>query len=195
LTLAGIYKPPVVIFIVNNQYAISHPVSKQCASETLHVKGLGYGVPAVRVDGNDVLAVHQASKEAYDRARAGEGPTLVELLTYRVGPHSSSDDPKRYRGDESELWCQESQDPVARLRNYMKQADLWSEAYEQQVLEKAVETVNQETRHSEKEAEPGWETLFDDVYEKIPASLEKQKAHLMLTEAGLEREETGEFPL
>lgn len=195
LTLAGIYKPPLVIFIVNNQYAISQHVSKQCASETLHIKGLGYGVPAVRVDGNDVFAVYQASREAYDRARGGEGPTLIELLTYRVGPHSSSDDPKRYRGNESDLWTTDNRDPIARLRRFMEQSDLWSQDYENQVWENAREQVNAASILSEKENEPTWESLFDDVYDVIPPALEKQKQQFLSAEKGLERQDAGAFPL
>lgn len=195
MTFAGVFKPPMVIFIVNNQYAISLPVSKQCGAETLHSKGVGYGVPSVRVDGNDVFAVYQASKEAYDRARAGEGPTLIELLTYRAGPHSSSDDPTRYRGNESDLWMSEERDPISRARSFMKQLGIWDEAYEQQVWEDARNKINAATADAEKLPEPEWATMFDDVYAEIPPALARQRDELLEKESGFERQHEGEFPL
>lgn len=195
MTFAGVFKPPVVLFIVNNQYAISLPVTKQCGAETLHAKGAGYGVPAIRVDGNDVFAVYQASKEAYARARAGEGPTLIELFTYRAGPHSSSDDPTRYRGNEAEQWLSEDKDPIARARKYMQKLGIWTEAYEEQVWEETRTRINLATAESESTPEPDWATLFDDVYEEVPPALARQRDELLETESGFERQHEGEFPL
>jgi pyruvate dehydrogenase E1 component alpha subunit len=195
LTFAGVYKPPLVLFIVNNQYAISLPVSKQCAAETLHQKGVGYGVPAVRVDGNDVIAVYQASREAYARARAGEGPTLIELFTYRAGPHSSSDDPTRYRGNEGEQWLSEEKDPIARAKHYMQTLGIWSESYEEQVWEEARTRINLATTEAEKRPEPDWSTMFDDVYAEMPPALARQRDELLEKESGFERQHEGEFPL
>jgi pyruvate dehydrogenase E1 component alpha subunit len=97
LTFAGVWKVPAVFVVQNNQWAISVPVTKQTASTTIAVKAVAYGLPGVRVDGNDLLAVHRETKAAVDRARRGEGPTLVELVTFRMGGHSSADDPTRYR--------------------------------------------------------------------------------------------------
>jgi len=195
LTFAGVYKPPVVMFIVNNQYAISLPVAKQCGAETLHVKGAGYGVPSVRVDGNDVIAVYQASKEAYARARAGEGPTLIELFTYRAGPHSSSDDPTRYRGNEGEQWASEERDPIARAKQYMQTLGIWTEAYEEQVWEEARTRVNLATTDAESRPEPSWASMFEDVYAEMPLALARQRDELLENESGFEREDEGEFPL
>lgn len=195
MTFAGVYKPPLVIFIVNNQYAISQPVSKQCGAEMLSLKGAGYGVPAVRVDGNDVIAVYQASKEAFDKARAGEGPTLIELFTYRVGPHSSSDDPTRYRGNESEQWLTEEKDPIARTRQYLKTLGIWDEAYEKRIWEDAQNRVNEATSESEKKPEPDWNSLFEDVYSELPPALARQRDELLANESGFERSEEGKFPL
>lgn len=195
MTFAGVYKPPLVIFIVNNQYAISQPVSKQCGAEALYLKGAGYGVPSVRVDGNDMVAVYQASKEAFDRARAGEGPTLIELFTYRVGPHSSSDDPTRYRGNESDQWLTEDKDPIARARTYMKSLGLWDEAYESRIWEAAQNEVNQGTTESAKKPEPDWDSLFEDVYAELPPALARQRDELLEKESEFPRQQEGEFPL
>ena len=105
MNFAGVYKTPTIFFCQNNQWAISVPVEKQTASESIAIKAQAYGFEGVRVDGNDILAVHRTTKEAADKARAGGGPTLIEAVTYRMGPHSSSDDPKRYRSDqEVEEW-------------------------------------------------------------------------------------------
>jgi pyruvate dehydrogenase E1 component alpha subunit len=195
LTFAGVYKPPVVLFIVNNQYAISLPVAKQCGAETLHAKGAGYGVPSIRVDGNDVFAVYQASREAYARARAGEGPTLVELFTYRAGPHSSSDDPTRYRGDEGDQWASQERDPIARARAYMQTLGIWTEAYEEQVWEEARTRINLATTEAESRPEPSWASLFEDVYAEVPPALARQRDELLENESGFERQDEGEFPL
>src|SRR5205823_2159802 len=99
LNFAGVLKVPVVFVCQNNQWGISTPVAAQSAAPTLAVKAQAYGLPGVRVDGNDVFAVYAATKRAVDRARAGDGPTLIEALTYRVGPHTTSDDPSRYRDE------------------------------------------------------------------------------------------------
>jgi TPP-dependent pyruvate/acetoin dehydrogenase alpha subunit len=195
MTFAGVFKPPMVLFIVNNQYAISLPVAKQCGAETLHSKGVGYGVPAIRVDGNDVFAVYQASREAYARARAGEGPTLIELFTYRAGPHSSSDDPTRYRGNEAESWLSEDKDPIARARRYMQSLGIWTEAYENQVWEEARTRINLATSEAEATAEPSWDSLFEDVYAELPPALIRQRDELIEKESGFERQHEGEFPL
>ncbi len=116
LNFAGVWKAPAVFVCQNNQWAISVPVAKQTASETLAVKAEAYGMPGLRVDGNDVLACYVAVKAAVDRARRGEGPTFVECLTYRLGGHSSSDDPTKYR-DESEAKVWEERDPLLRHRD------------------------------------------------------------------------------
>src|SRR5437763_1206764 len=97
MNFAGVFKAPVVFFVQNNQWAISVPLERQTAGP-IHRKAEGYGFPGLRIDGNDVLAVHRATSEALERARAGQGPTLIEALTYRVGAHSTADDPTRYRG-------------------------------------------------------------------------------------------------
>lgn len=195
LTFAGVFKPPLVIFIVNNQYAISLPVSKQCGAACLGDKGPGYGIPSIRVDGNDVLAVYRAARDATAHARTGKGPILVECLTYRAGPHSSSDDPTRYRGCEADQWLDPSRDPIARARSFLEKQGLWSEADEARVWEEARERVNTATAEAATRPEPAWETLFDDVYAEIPPSLARQRDELLARERGFERQHEGEFPI
>ncbi len=117
MNFGGVWKTPVVFFCQNNQYAISVPVTKQTAAPTIAAKALGYGMPGYRVDGNDVLASYAVTREAVRRARAGEGPTLIEAVTFRRGPHSTADDPTRYRTkEELEKW--EALDPIARFKTY-----------------------------------------------------------------------------
>src|SRR6185436_13788129 len=127
LAFAGVYRVPCVMICQNNHWAISVPSSRQTASATFAVKGRAYGVPSVRVDGNDVLAVYKVVTEAVERARSGGGPTFVEALTYRIGAHSSSDDPTRYRSQEEvDLWLK--RDPLLRLRGHLLAEGLLDEA-------------------------------------------------------------------
>ncbi|WP_326627116.1 MULTISPECIES: pyruvate dehydrogenase (acetyl-transferring) E1 component subunit alpha [unclassified Streptomyces] len=131
LNFAGVLRAPVVFLIQNNGYAISVPLAKQSAAPSLAHKGVGYGVPAVQVDGNDVIAVHSVLSAAVERARAGGGPTLVEALTYRLDAHTNADDASRYRGnDEVERW--RAHDPVVNMEGYMRAAGLLDEGGERQ---------------------------------------------------------------
>lgn len=194
MTFAGAMKAPVLFFLVNNQYAISLPVAKQCGVEEMYKKGEGYGIHSVRVDGNDVIAVYQAAKACADRARAGEGPAFLELLTYRAGSHSSSDDPTRYRSkEEMDFW--KNRDPIERMKNYLKQTGIWSESYEEEAWESARFKVNKATQEAQSRPQPEWETLFDHVYEEIPSTLAEQKSEFLTHERGLTLSNEGEFPL
>jgi len=194
LTFAGAFKAPVLFFLVNNQYAISLPVSKQCGVDELYKKGEGYGVNSVRVDGNDVIAVYQATKIAAERARQGNGPTLLELLTYRAGSHSSSDDPTRYRSKE-EMATWKQQDPIERMRNYMQQIGLWSPEFEDGLWETARYKISQATEAAQSRPQPDWSTMFDHVYSELPNSLIEQREDFLAHERGLELTNEGEFPL
>jgi 2-oxoisovalerate dehydrogenase E1 component alpha subunit len=133
---AGVWRAPVVFFCQNNQYAISVPLPRQTAAPTIAVKGLGYGFPGVRVDGNDVLACYAVTKEAVRRARGGEGPTLIEAVTFRMGPHSTADDPTRYRTEE-EIRRWEALDPIRRFTAYLEREGILSDAVRQRVEEEA----------------------------------------------------------
>jgi 2-oxoisovalerate dehydrogenase E1 component alpha subunit len=178
MNFAGVGKAPVVFICRNNGWAISTSRDKQTAAKTFASKGVGYGMPGIRVDGNDILAVIQVSREAVDRARSGAGPTLIEACTYRRGAHSSSDDPSVYRdADEPELWVK--RDPVNRFRGYLKEIGLWSEDKEKDIVAKHTEEIIRVQRESETLGSPPVETIFDEVYEEIPWHLREQREWLM----------------
>jgi pyruvate dehydrogenase E1 component alpha subunit len=194
LNFAGVWKAPCVFVCTNNQWAISVPLEKQTASETIAVKAEAYGMPGVRVDGNDVLAVYRACKDAYDLARSGGGPTLLELMSYRRGPHSSSDDPTRYRGEQAQEWM--SRDPILRFRKYLERADLWSQAQEDAFQQQAKDSINASVKVAEKAAQPGLETMFTDVWAAVPPHLREQYEKLVADEGtGHEADPDAAFPL
>lgn len=180
---AGVYKAPIVFICENNGWAISVPVAKQTASATLSIKAEAYGFDGVRVDGNDVLAVYKATKLAVDRARNGGGPMMIECLTYRMGPHSTSDDPNRYRTkEEIEFW--KKRDPIERFKNYLAQRGIWNEQYEKEVRTKIDEEINKAIEEEEKVPPPDVSTMFRDVYAEEPNSLkEAEEEALSLSES------------
>ena len=173
MNFAGVYKTPTVFFCQNNHYAISLPVEKQTASETIAVKAKAYGFEGVRVDGNDILAVYRATKEAVDKARSNGGPTLIEAVTYRIGPHSSSDDPKRYRSNQ-ELDEWQRRDPLVRFRKYLEKKQIWSEMDETKTQGDTNHQIDEAVAHAEKIPRPSLETLFTDVYSELPWHLQEQ---------------------
>jgi pyruvate dehydrogenase E1 component alpha subunit len=181
MNFAGVYKAPVVFICRNNGWAISVPREKQTAAKTFAAKAVGYGMPGIRVDGNDVLAVIQVASEAIERARAGDGPTMIEALTYRVQGHSSSDDPSVYRDPkEPEVW--EQRDPLNRLRSYVKHKGIWSEAGEAEASEKHNQTITDALAKADTLGPPPLETIFTDVYEEMPWHLTEQLAWLRAQE-------------
>jgi pyruvate dehydrogenase E1 component alpha subunit/2-oxoisovalerate dehydrogenase E1 component alpha subunit len=178
LNFAGVSKAPCVLICQNNQWAISTPGSAQTASESIAIKGRAYGLEALRADGNDVLAVYRAVGYAAAKARRGEGATFVELLTYRVSAHSSSDDPSRYR-DESitEIWKGE-RDPIRRLEAFLVRRG-WLAAGEREAIAAAMDTeVRDAIARQEVVPAPALETLIDDVYEQPTWLLREQLAEL-----------------
>jgi pyruvate dehydrogenase E1 component alpha subunit len=174
LNFAGVSKPPCVLICQNNQWAISTPGSVQTAAASIALKGRGYGLEALRADGNDVLAVHRVVKYAADKARRGDGPTFIELLTYRVSAHSSSDDPSRYRDEAvTEIWRGE-RDPIRRLEIYLLRRG-WLAAGEREAIAQEVEReVREAIARQEAVAPPALETLIDDVYEE-PTWLQREQ--------------------
>jgi 2-oxoisovalerate dehydrogenase E1 component alpha subunit len=178
MNFAGVSKAPVVFVCRNNGWAISTSRDKQTASKTFAAKAIGYGMPGVRVDGNDVLAVIQTATEAVDRARAGDGPTLIEARTYRRGAHSSSDDPSVYR-DPNEPATWEALDPIARFRAHLKERGLWSEALEAEIVQKHESEITRAHAVADKLGPPPLESMFDDVYEEIPWNLRQQRDWLL----------------
>jgi pyruvate dehydrogenase E1 component alpha subunit len=196
LTFAGAMKAPAVFVVTNNQFAISVPFHKQTGCRRLVDKAVGYGMPGVAVDGNDILAVYRATKEAVDRARAGGGPSFIECFTYRMGPHSSSDDPTRYR-DEKVYEAWRKRDPIPRFRNYLEHLKLWDAKKETALLETLKEEIARAIEQAEPVPPPAIEDLFDDVYAKRTPQLEKQRAAMVRERElrGTFEDTSGAFPL
>lgn len=177
MTFAQRWKVPVLLICQNNHWSISVPTEKQTASATIAVKARAYGMPGVRVDGNDVLATYAAIKEAADRARAGDGPTFLECVTYRMGPHSSSDDPTRYRSDEEVAeWAKK--DPIERFERYLRKAELLDDARKAAVVESLEEEISAAIDEVEDLGPPSREVMFEDVYVKPPWHISEQREEL-----------------
>ncbi|MEO0321636.1 MAG: thiamine pyrophosphate-dependent enzyme [Myxococcota bacterium] len=178
MNFAGVMKAPVVFLCRNNHWAISVPSEKQTASKTFADKGIAYGVPAVRVDGNDVLATYKVVRECVERAARGEGPALVEMLTYRVGGHSTSDDPRAYRvQDEVEQWRRT--DPIVRLRRHLETKGAWDDAREEELTKSTEAKLKACIVAAEKKPKPALGTMFDGVFAERPWHLEEQAAELL----------------
>jgi pyruvate dehydrogenase E1 component alpha subunit len=175
---AATFQAPAVLVCQNNHWSISVPTARQTASRTLAVKGRAYGMRSIRVDGNDLLAVYKVLSDAADRARRGEGPTFVEALTYRIGAHSTSDDPTRYRTDaEVESW--KKKDPVDRLAKHLRLLGLIDDAHEKALDEELAAEIGDAVTAVEAMAPPARESLFDDVYAAVPEHLREQREDLM----------------
>jgi 2-oxoisovalerate dehydrogenase E1 component alpha subunit len=195
LNFAAVYRAPVVFVVENNGWAISVPASRQTCSESMAVKADAYGMPGVRVDGNDLLAVYRVCREAVERARKGDGPTLVETVTYRMASHSSSDDAARYR-DAKEFEAWKKKDPIARFQQYLKHKKLWDETFEQQCVDGAKHAIAEALKIAEATPNPGVETLFDDVFMNLTPQLKEQRQELQdLMAKGGVGAEVGHFPL
>lgn len=180
MNFAGTYKVPVVIVCQNNHWAISVPSSRQSAAPTFASKAVAYGMPGVRVDGNDVLAVYSAIREAAARARRGEGPTFIESVTYRMGAHSSSDDPTRYRSNEEvETWRR--RDPIDRFRKYMAHRGLVTDASDEALLRELGDEIGAAINTAEAAGAVARESIFEDVYAELPWHLREQRDELLRT--------------
>ncbi len=189
---AGVYKLPVVFFCQNNHWAISVPLSQQTASASIAIKAMAYGFPGIEVDGNDLLAVITATREAVERARRGDGPTLVEAVTFRMGGHSSSDDPTRYRAaDLVGTW--EQKDPVARLRAWLERDGVIEAADTERWTAELQDEIGVAVREAEALPPPALETLFTDVYATMPAHIAEQMKYAIAMGEGTKFE--GAFPL
>ena len=173
VNFAGVWHVPLVFICQNNQWAISVPLKKQTHSRTLAQKALAYGFPGLQVDGNDVLAVYQASREAVERAREGGGPTLIECVTYRLGVHTTADDPTKYRSNEEvEAW--ERKDPLTRFRAYLERKGLDTPG-----LDEAIEAeIGEAVRRFEAAPPADPLAMFDHVYAERPPDLEAQRAEV-----------------
>jgi pyruvate dehydrogenase E1 component alpha subunit len=194
MNFAGVWKAPVVFLCVNNQWAISLCVSGQTAATTMAQKAEAYGMPGVRVDGNDVLAVYAATRRAVAAARAGQGPTLLELLTFRMGPHSSSDDPSRYRPrEEEEAW--RGRDPIRRFAAWLESEGILTREAIEGIHAEAETEMAEAAKVSEQKSAPPIESLFEDVYATVPPHLARQRALLLAEGGGHAADADAAFPL
>lgn len=174
LNLAGVWHLPLVFVVINNQWAISVPRAAQSAAPTLAHKGLAAGVPGEQVDGNDLLAVHRAMRLALDAARAGGGPRLLELVTYRMGDHTTADDARRYRPDD-EVSAHWKEDPVARLRNYLTEQGFWDKAREEALLQELNAELDQAVQAYLATPPDAPGAMFDHLYASLPPALQRQR--------------------
>ncbi len=173
LNFAGVWKTPTVFICENNSYAISVPYSKQTASETIAQKAVAYGIEGVRVDGMDVLAVYRATEEAVARARRGEGPTLIEAVCYRYGPHATADDARLYRSEvEEKEW--RDKDPLDRYRLFLTRRELWNDDLEHAALVAAEAEVDAAMAKLEGMEEPARGDVIRHAFARVPQLLVDQ---------------------
>ncbi|KYC53240.1 MAG: transketolase [Candidatus Methanofastidiosum methylothiophilum] len=191
LNFAGIFNTPNVFICQNNQWAISVPRKKQTASKTIAQKAIAYGFPGILVDGNDVLAMYLATKEALERAKSGDGPTLIEAYTYRLRMHTTADDPTRYRTDE-ELKEWEQRDPITRFRIYLESLGIWSKEWQKELETKAEDMIKKAIEKAENIEELKPEDLFSYMYLEMNPSLTEQLDYLKKMLATKEIEENSE---
>lgn len=178
LNFAAVYKVPVVLVCQNNQFAISTPVAAQTCSQTLAAKGLAYAIPSLRVDGNDVLAMYATIKAAVDAARAGQGPTFIEAVTYRLGAHGSADDPTQYRdGTEHAAWRE--RDPLLRFGRWLAETKVLGSEAQAAASTRIRDEIRAAIVAEESVAPPPRPSLFDDVFSRPTWLLEAQRAELM----------------
>lgn len=173
INLAAVWKAPVVFIVQNNQYGISTPFRMQTASENIAVKALAYGIKGIKVDGNDFLAMYEALKQSAEHAREGNGPVLVEALTYRKGAHTTSDDPSKYRTkEEEEKWgCT---DPLTRLKKYLISKNKWSEKDEESIIEDFKKETDRQFTEAENFPKYKLEDVFKYQYVDMPDDLKAQ---------------------
>jgi pyruvate dehydrogenase E1 component alpha subunit len=179
MNFAGVYQCPVIFVCQNNQWAISVPRKKQTRSETLAQKALAYGMPGIQADGNDILAVYAAAKEAVERARKGEGPSMIECVTYRMKMHTTADDPKRYRKEEEvEEW--EKRDPISRFQKYLKDKGVLSDEKIEEIDNQVQEEIKSAVERAEKLMKDFTDPLrmFDHAYAELPPYLKMQREEL-----------------
>jgi pyruvate dehydrogenase E1 component alpha subunit len=174
INFAGAFKAPAIFIVQNNRFAISTPVEKQSAANTIAQKAVAAGIPGVQVDGMDPLAVYVAVKEARERAVNGEGPTLIETLTYRYGPHTmAGDDPTRYRTEDLDNeW--EKKDPLVRFRKFLEKKGIWNEEEENKVIEQAKEDIKAAIKKADEQPKQKVTDLMSLMYENMPNHLKEQ---------------------
>ncbi|MGA7270142.1 MAG: pyruvate dehydrogenase (acetyl-transferring) E1 component subunit alpha [Acidimicrobiia bacterium] len=178
MNFAAVFEAPCVFLCQNNGYAISMAREAQTRSETIAEKAIAYGMPGIQVDGNDLFAVYESVKEAADRAREGGGPTLIEAVTYRVGPHTTADDPKRYRSDdEGEDWRR--RDPLERVRVYLSERDAWDDDWQESIQAEATAEIDRAVDLAEAMPSLAPGEILDAMFEDLPSHLAAQRAELV----------------
>lgn len=176
MNIAGARNLPVVFMVVNNKWAISVPIEMQTATETLAQKAVAAGLPGIQVDGNDIIAVCHWVERALERGRAGEGPTLIEAVTYRLSDHTTADDSSRYRKKE-EVETAWKVEPLIRIRRYLTDLGIWDSDKEQALLDASAAKVDAAVQSYMNTPRPSVESMFDYMYEELPESLEEQRDH------------------
>lgn len=179
VNFAAVRKAPAIFFCRNNGYAISTPCSRQFASDGVAPKGIGYGMITYRVDGNDFFAVYETVQKARSQCLQGNGPILIEAMTYRRGAHSTSDDPSLYR-PESEVQAWEKKDPILRLRKFLEGKNLWDEEKEKALAAKINEEINQAIAAAKGQPKPPLISMIENVYFEVPRSLKEQYDELKI---------------
>jgi pyruvate dehydrogenase E1 component alpha subunit len=174
---AAVMNAPLILFCNNNQWAISTPVSAQTRAEALVDKAVGYGIPGVRVDGGDVLAVFEATREAVERARGGGGPTFIEAVSYRAAPHGTADDPRAYI-DLERVEQEKQNECLGRYERYLRRLGLLGDELEAEIKEEAAETMRAAIAAAEAEPDADIALLFDRAYANPPASFQAELAEL-----------------
>jgi pyruvate dehydrogenase E1 component alpha subunit len=171
---AGVLRVPLVMFVQNNAYAISTPLEKQTAAPSIASRARGYGFPGKLVDGNDLFAVYAATSEAVARALAGQGPTLVEAMTYRMGFHNTTDNPKAYR-DDAEVAEAAGRDPIVRVERYLTRAGRWTDVQAREMERSIQEELENAFATASRFAPPDPSEIFEHVYAEVPERVRKQK--------------------
>ena len=178
LTFAAVRKAPVIFFCRNNGYAISTACSNQFATDGVAPQGIGHGITTYRVDGNDFFAVHETVERARKECLEGNGPIFIEAMTYRLGAHSTSDDPTCYRSDEEvKMW--EKKCPILRLRRYLEKKKLWSDKHEMGLAKKIKKEIDDAIQVAKKSPNPSFHSLIEDVYFEVPKKLEEEFQEVM----------------
>ena len=175
LNFAGVFRAPTIFLCQNNQWAISLPRERQTRSATLAEKASAYGIPGVEVDGNDLSAVYRAVRDARERALSGEGPTLIEAEVYRFGPHSTSDDPRRYRTDQQVAEAR-ARDPIQRLKSRLLEAKIWDEGADSKLWEELRAEIARAFEAAENAPPLDRESFFEDVFAAPTPRLEEERA-------------------
>lgn len=180
LNFGAVFSVPMVVIIQNNQWAISTPRAKATKAETLAQKAIAYGIPGIQVDGNDVLAMYAATLEAVELAKSGKGPVLIEAITYRIGPHTTSDNPKIYRSDEEvESWVQK--DPLKRFKNYLLGRNIITQTSDDELNQTYNQVVLDTFKLVEDSGLVPLEDIFKYTYEKLTPQLQEQYESLKLS--------------